>query len=82
MYDRAYHTVVETNNARQTQVLHVTQNHWIVVSNSGEQNSNIVDVYDSLWPTKITDVLVRNIAAVFRFSPQNSTDVQADVCKF
>ena len=66
-----YLTLAEHHANRQIQILNVSSNHWILVSNCHEGYENDVWIYDSLNSSrKPSPVLVQSIAAVFRFSRQ------------
>ena len=69
-YDREFYNDIWLDDSRQTQIVHVSGNHWILVSNVHDEGPNVIHIFDSIGKTKLTDVVVHLVAAVFRFPPE------------
>ena len=68
-YDHEFYKDLWSDNSRQTQVIHVSGNYWILVTNSHDEEPNMVYIFYSIEKTRLTDVVVHLVAVVFRFPP-------------
>ena len=59
-------------SVRQTQILFVGMNHWVLVTNDHDEMINKVYVYDSLFPHPVPTFYVE-VATIFRFSENEFT---------